>query len=220
MSITAPSENPCYSNHLRGYMLHFSSDLSQTKTPGAFGWDNTASIVPKSMVPGYVTASPYLIMTKYNNYVEGGGDGNNKVAILDPNVTQVDPITGATVMKEVETLSGPTKDARFDPATYPNAVREWCINTAVIDPATDSILINSEDGNLYRWNLATDLITQTFSLTDGVGEAYTPTLIGQDGTVYAINNATLFAVGIPEPATGTLVLGGAVLIGVRRPRRS
>jgi hypothetical protein len=42
-------------------------------------------------------------------------------------------------------------------------------------------------------------------LTLGIGEAYTPTIIGPDGTVYAINNARLYAVGTPEP--GTLVLG-------------
>jgi hypothetical protein len=33
------------------------------------------------------------------------------------------------------------------------------------------------------------------TLTSGVGEAYTPTAIGADGTVYAINNSILFAVG-------------------------
>jgi hypothetical protein len=32
-------------------------------------------------------------------------------------------------------------------------------------------------------------------LTSGLGEAYTPTLVGVDGIVYAINNATLYAVG-------------------------
>jgi hypothetical protein len=32
-------------------------------------------------------------------------------------------------------------------------------------------------------------------LTAGSGEAYTSTVIGVDGTVYATNNATLFAVG-------------------------
>ena len=37
--------------------------------------------------------------------------------------------------------------------------------------------------------------TQSVSLAPPTGEAYTPTVIGVDGTVYAINNATLFAVG-------------------------
>jgi hypothetical protein len=32
-------------------------------------------------------------------------------------------------------------------------------------------------------------------LSAGVGEAYTPAVIGPDGTVYVINNATLWAVG-------------------------
>ena len=72
---------------------------------------------------------------------------------------------------------------------------EWCINSAAVDPATDSILAGSEDGKLYRWDLTTDTFTQVVTLTTGLGEAYTPTLIGPDGMVYAINNATLFAVG-------------------------
>ena len=33
------------------------------------------------------------------------------------------------------------------------------------------------------------------TLNAGVGQAYTPTLIGPDGIVYSINNATLNAVG-------------------------
>lgn len=50
-------EDPFPSNNDRGWMLHFSGDLSQTKTPGAFGYDDTASIVPASMVPSYQGSS-------------------------------------------------------------------------------------------------------------------------------------------------------------------
>jgi hypothetical protein len=97
-------------------------------------------------------------------------------------------------MKEILTIAGPTPDEDFRPA-HPNAVREWCINTAAIDPASKSALVNNEDGKMYRWNLASNSLTETVTLTPGVGEAYTPTLIGVDGTVFAINNATLFAIG-------------------------
>src|SRR5262249_244712 len=82
------------SNNARGWMLHDTGDLSQARTPGAFGWDDTGSIVPSSMVPGYTGTSTYLIATKYNNYLGvGTGDGQNKVAVLDPNATQTDPVT-------------------------------------------------------------------------------------------------------------------------------
>jgi hypothetical protein len=204
-------------NHGRGFLLHFSSDLSTAKTPASFGWDDTASVVPASMVHSYHGPSQYLLMTKYNNYAGLGGDGVNKIAILDPNQTQADPVTGAQVMAEVMSIAGPTPDSEFL-ATHPDAVREWCINSAVVDPATDSILANSEDGKLYRWDLATNTFTQAFTLTPGIGEAYTPTLIGADGTVYAINNATLFAVGaVPEPTSGTVILLCTFALA-RRPR--
>jgi hypothetical protein len=206
----------------RGWMEHYSADLTVTKTPGGFGWDDTASIVPASMVPSYQGTSSYLIMTKYNYYAGyGGGNGQNKLAILDPNATQINTLngtSGAVEMKEVETVLGPTLDADKQ-ASYPGAVHEWCDNSAVVDPATDSVLVNSEDGNLYRWNLGSNSLTQTVNITNGLGEAYTPTEIGPDGTVYAINNATLWAVGanVPEPATaGILAVAGLSMLGRHR----
>jgi hypothetical protein len=185
-------ENPFTSD--RGWLLQFDAALTQsTGVPASFGWDDTASIVPASLVPSYQGSSSYLLMTKYNNYVSLGGDGLNRLAILDPNDSQVDPRTGVTVMKEVISILGPTPDDEFE--GFPGAVREWCINTAAVDPFTHSILANSEDGRLYRWDLATNTLSEAVTLTAGVGEAYTPTVVGADGKVYAINNATLFAVG-------------------------
>jgi hypothetical protein len=129
-------------------------------------------------------------MTKYNNYAGiGSGDGANRVAVIDPRASQVDPISGQPIMKEVLTLLGPTFESG---ASGP--VKEWCINTAAIDPLTKSILVNSEDGFLYRWDMATNTATQRIRLTSGIGESYTPTAVGADGAVYAVNNAVLFAI--------------------------
>jgi hypothetical protein len=143
------------------------------------------------MVPSYKGSSTYLVSTKYNNYAGSGtGNGQNRVAVLDPNATESDPVSGNPVMAEVLTVLGVTADPE-----HPGGVREWCINSAAVDPLTKSILVNSEDGTLYRWDLTTNTLTQRVVISGGLGEAYTPTSIGPDGTVYAINNAMLFAVG-------------------------
>ena len=188
-------ENPFPDHNDRGWLLHYNSDLSQTKIPGSFGWDDTASIVPASLVSSYHGSSSYLLMTKYNNYAGiGSGDGHNRIAILDPNATENDPVIPTTrVMKEVITVLGVTPDPAFP--GFPGAVREWCINTAAVDPFTKSILANSEDGKLYRWDLTSNTLSEVITLSTGIGEAYTPTVIGSDGTAYAINKAILDAVG-------------------------
>jgi hypothetical protein len=189
-------ENPCCASHNdRGWMLHYNSTLATLKTPGSFGWDNTASVVPAAIVPGYTGTSSYLILTKYNNYVGiGTGNGVNKIAVLDPNGAQQDEYSSSpvTVMSEVITVTGVTPQTV---AGYPNAVREWCINTAAIDPFTYAAIINSEDGVVYRWDFTSNTLLQRVTLTSGRGEAYTPTAIGPDGAVYAINDAILFSVG-------------------------
>ena len=87
-------------------------------------------------------------------------------------------------MREVLTVIGPTPDAPT--AAFPFAVREWCINTAAVNPATKSIFVPNEDGRIYRWNLATNSLSQVVALTQGFGEPYVPTIIGPDGTVFTL----------------------------------
>lgn len=186
-------ENPFGSHHYRGWLLHFDRILAQRKTPSSFGWDDSPSIVPRSMVPSYMGNSAYLVMTKYNDYA-GAGDGVNKIAVLDPSATQIDPFSGVATMKEVLTKVGPTPDGTRT-ASFPNAVREWCINTAVVDVSSGSVLVNNEDGILYRWNLATNELDQSVQLNSGIGQAYTPTLLAANGLVLAVSNARLYAVG-------------------------
>jgi hypothetical protein len=188
-------------NGSRGFMLHFSSDLTVEKPPGGFGWDNTAGIVPASMVPSYTGNSSYLLFSKYNNYANAGGDsgdGVNRIALLDPNATQVDAhasSNGMLIMREVLTVIGPTADVENRGPTLPLAVREWCINTPAVNPATNSIFTPSEDGRTYRWNLVTNSLSEWVQLGPGVGEPYVPTVIGPDGTVFTLNGGTMWALG-------------------------
>jgi hypothetical protein len=173
-------------NNFRGFMLHFSADLQTQKPPSGFGWDYTAAIVPTNMVPSYTGTSAYLLFSKYNNYA----DGIDRVALLDPGATQIDPhpdASGLVEMREIQTVIGCT------PVNVYQSVSEWCINTTAVDPVTGCVFARSEDGNLYRWNLALNSLTEVFPLTAGIGEPYVPTIIGPDGTVYTINGGTLFA---------------------------
>lgn len=196
-------------NGSRGFLLHFSPDLSNQYTPGAFGWDQTPSVVPASMVPQYKGPSTYLLFSKYNNYALGDGNGINQVAILDPKTTQIDPHSsagGLKVMREVLTMNGPTPDAEYP--SVPNAVREWCINTAVVNPASGEVYFDSEDGHIYAWHLAKNSLTQSVELTSGIGEPYVPSVMGPDGTVYTLNGTYTFALGRARP-TLTMALSSS-----------
>ncbi len=139
------------------------------------------------------------------------GDGQNKVAILDPNASETYTIqygennpgnvmvgddasgttTGAsyTTMKEVISLLGITGNT----AEGLEGFREWCVNTVAVDVPDKSAIVNSEDGHTYRWDFTTNAITDTVNLEPPTGEAYTPTLASNDGIAICLNNATVFA---------------------------
>jgi hypothetical protein len=190
-------------NGSRGFLLHFSSDLRVENTPGGFGWDYTPAVVPASIVRSYTGPSSYLLFTKYNNYADAGydsADGVNRIAVLDPNSTEVDSHSssdGMLIMREVITAIGPQADASIRSASYPLAVREWCINATAVNVATHSVYVTSEDGHIYRWNLITNSLDEFVQLGAGLSEPYVPTVIGPDGTVFTLNGAILSAVGSP-----------------------
>jgi hypothetical protein len=184
--------NPILRHDVRGWLLHFDATLSDLKTPGSFGWDQTVSVVPSTSVPSYTGSSSYLLVSKYNHYlILGHGDGHNEIALLDPGAAQKDRFSKVQVMQEVRTVLAPTQV----PQQPPGAVYEWCINSVAVDPATGTALANNEDGHLYRWDLDTGQLVENIRLGPPAGEAYTMTVIGPDGTAYAMSNAVLYAVG-------------------------
>jgi outer membrane protein assembly factor BamB len=184
--------NPFRRHDDRGWLLHFDSQLTKARTPGSFGWDQTVAVVPSASVPSYTGSSSYLLVSKYNNYLLGPhGDGRMEIALLDPHAAQLDRFSPVQVMKEVRTALSPL----HIPHTPQGTRYEWCINAVAVDPATGTVIANNEDGHLYRWDLDTGQLPDDLRLNGPRGQAYTSTVIGPDGTAYAIQNAVLYAVG-------------------------
>src|SRR5580704_11883182 len=185
-------------NGSRGFLLHFTSDLTTTKTPGAFGWDNTPAVVSSSMVTSYAGSATYLLLSSYNDYVgQVDGQGVNKVALLDPTATETDSHSssnGLSVMREVLDANGPTPDPANQNSTFPSAVLPWLGNAFAVNAATKTVILPSSDGNLYRWNVSTNSISQFLNLGAAGAQQNVPTVIGPDGSTYTINGSTLVSV--------------------------
>jgi len=78
-------------------------------------------------------------------------------------------LPGTMVMNEVLTILGVTPDQNG----FPERCGSGASIRAAIDPATKSVMANSEDGKLYRWNLSTNTFTESITLSP---ESVRPTL--------------------------------------------
>ena len=163
-------ENPFPSHDDRGWLLHFNATLTQAKTPGSFGWDNTVSVLPARAaslprnlaVPAGVQVQQLPRHRATRKRAQPGRRAR-------PRSSQKDPYADTRVMKAVQTILSP----EHEPGEPPGTRYEWCINSAVVDPAADSVIVNSEDGTLYRWDLATNTLAERIHLNRPRPEAYT-----------------------------------------------
>ena len=102
-------ERPFASRHFRGWLLHFDAGLNPAGVPGGFGWDDTASIVPASMVTAYQGTSSYLLFVKYNDYAQLGGDGVSRLAVLEPGFPDELEVSARTDDGEIQALRHRTR---------------------------------------------------------------------------------------------------------------
>lgn len=165
------------SNSYRGFLLQFTKDLLPSGAPGPFGWDCTASVVPSSAVPSYTGTSSYLVLTKYNNYLQN----LYRLGIFDPNSSVFDSIAGTNVMRDV--------------LVSPRSQQEWCVNSVAVDPFSRCAIANNENGSCYQWDFTTNTFTNSVSMTRELPEAYTPTVIAPNGVCFAIKANIVFALG-------------------------
>ena len=82
-------------------LLHFSGDLSTQKAPSGWMGLHTRYCACQHG-PSYSGTSSYLLFSKACVTMRNGdGDGINKITLLDPNATQIDPHPTANGLVEM-----------------------------------------------------------------------------------------------------------------------
>jgi hypothetical protein len=166
-------------NFSRGHLFKFSSSGDALATYD-FGWDITPAV--------FAHDGTYSILLKDNHYFDSDGDAYYDVSSLDANLAA-----------EWSFRSTNTESCQRQPGgaivcvdDHPEGF-EWCVNQPAVD-AAGTVYLNSEDGNLFAFDRAGQVVGHIF-LDTALGAAYTPVSLGGDGHVYAQNNGHLFVVG-------------------------
>jgi plastocyanin len=76
-----------------------------------------------------------------------------------------------------------------------------CCNIGVFDPFSNSVYCNNADSHQYRWDLKNNVIAERVYMGSALLEAYTPSVIGPDGAIYAINMGVMVGFFCPNVTT-------------------
>ena len=121
----------------------------------------------------------------------------NRVALLDPNDTQIDhhsSAPGLVEMREVLSVIGPTPDSG-------GSRRSQCSKGVVYQRSGGK---SGDEQRVLRQRGWTSLSLESrprtrwirrLLLNQGLGQPYVPSVMGPDGTVYTLNGGNFFALG-------------------------
>src|SRR5256885_8186674 len=99
----------------------FSSRRRHTRLQGDWSSDVCSSDL-------YHGGSSYLLFCKYNNYAFSDGNGINRVALLDPNSTQLDPHSSAPNFAEMREVLD-RKSTRLNSSHLVISYAVFCLKT-------------------------------------------------------------------------------------------
>ena len=166
-------------NYYRGHLFKFSAGGAALATYD-FGWDITPAVYPHD--------GTYSLLLKDNHYTSADGDSYYYVTSLDADLSPEWSYRATNTESCVRDSHGTVTCVNDHPDGF-----EWCINQPAV-AADGTVYLNSEDGTLYGFDRAGNVVGQIF-LDTSLGAAYTPVALGPDGVVYTQNNGHLFLVG-------------------------
>jgi outer membrane protein assembly factor BamB len=169
-------------NYGRGHLFRFDSG-GDFLSSYDFGWDITPALREHG--------GTWSILIKDNHYNTNSGVPFYDVTSLDANLVPEWSFRAVNTQSCARDASGTISCVDDHPDGF-----EWCVNQPVVD-AHGTLYLNSEDGNLYAFSPDGQEVGRIF-LDTALGAAYTPVSMGPDGVIYAQNNGTLFAVGVPR----------------------
>jgi outer membrane protein assembly factor BamB len=167
-------------NTSRGHLFKFSKDGEPLKTFD-FGWDVTPAVYPHD--------GTYSLLTKDNHYFNWDQSPSTFfISRLNANLTPEWSFQSTNTKSCARLADGGSECVDDHPDGF-----EWCINAPAVDKA-GNVLVNSEDGHLYKIDKAGKL-ADSILLKLALGAAYTPLSVDDQGRVYSLNGGDMFVIG-------------------------
>ena len=204
--VVAPDGSVLYGSNTRynfaqGHLLKFSGQGTFEAAYG-FGWDTTPVIHRHDGTYSIVLKENHYDVGSYCNDQDACPRPRATVTPTDPEayfVTRLDPGLAVEWQYRGTNTESCTRlpDESLDCVSDHPLGFEFCVNVVAV-AGDGTVYANSEDGNLYV--IGNDgQFRQSLFLGAAVGAAYTPVVLGRDGSVYTQNFGRMIVAGNVAP---------------------